>query len=374
MPSLRQKMRKPNPICGNFASSPLSAADAHALLLSRLSEPRFRALYIAVARLFANELVGQTALMRKAESLPGGGERNRIAREVSLVGKWAPTPGALHDRVTNISTAIAILLYHGGAMSSLSRPIVTSIAVSTEDAYVLRSFYQRWVLTPLRAVARVPEPLMAVRRWGDVSYKHVPSKCMHINGKHFIKHDTERFEGYLDSVAEGKAKISGATLLPHELLGKALAPLNLEYREGKPSKPSLGSVLRARIAKREAQVIDAQWDAIIAQLRGAGMLDNCLALCDVSGLDGRHLLALRAGDATHPAGLGALDDARAARQAALRERLRDVLVGSRARHDPGGRGAGGEGDGGQPVGRYHGPARGVRAPAAPAGSEAPRAA
>jgi len=168
-------------------------------------------------------------------------------------------------------------------MSSLSRPIVTSNAVSTEDPHVLRSFYQRWVLTPLRAAARVPEPLMAARRWGDVSYKHAPSKCIHINGKHFTKHDTEQFEAYLDSVAESKAKISGATLLPHELLGKALAPLNFEYRKGKPSKPSLGSALRARIPKREAQVIDAQWDAMIVLLRGAGTLDNFLALCDVSG-------------------------------------------------------------------------------------------
>ena len=262
-----------------------SAADAHALLLSRLGEPRFRALYIAVARLFADELVGQAALMRKAEALPDDDdeERKRIARGVSLVGKWAPTPSASHDRVTNISTAIAILLHHGGAMSSLSRQIVTSNAVSTGDAHVLRSFYQRWVLTPLRAAARVPEPLMTARRWGDVSYKHVPSKCMHINGKHFIRHDTERFEAYLDNVAEGKAKISGATLLPHELLAKALAPLNFEYREGKPSKPSVASALRARIAKREGQVIDAQWDAMIARLRGAGTLDNCLALCDVSG-------------------------------------------------------------------------------------------
>jgi len=64
-----------------------SAADAHTLLLSRLSEPHFRAVYIAVARLFANELVGQTARMREAEALPGGEERNPIPREVSLVGK-----------------------------------------------------------------------------------------------------------------------------------------------------------------------------------------------------------------------------------------------------------------------------------------------
>jgi Domain of unknown function (DUF2828) len=251
------------------------AADAYTLLLSKLSEPRFRALYVAVARLFADELVGQAALMRRVEALPDGEERNRILREVSLVGKWAPTPGASHDRVTNISTAIATLLHHRGAMSSLSRPVVTSDVMSATDAHVLRSFYQRWVLTPLRATARVPEPLMAARRWGDVSYKHVPSKCMNINSRHFIKHDTERFEAYLDSVAEGKAKISGATLLPHELLTKALLPRRFEHKEA--------PMLRARIAKREAQVVDAQWDTMIARLRDAGTLDNCLAVCDVSG-------------------------------------------------------------------------------------------
>src|SRR5260221_9397020 len=102
-------------------------------------------------------------------------------------------------------------------------------------------------------------------------------------GKHFIKHDMERSEAYLDSVAEGKAKISGATLLLHELLTKALGTLNFEYREGKPSKPSLASALHTPFAKREAQVIDAQWDVMIARLHGARMLDNCLTLCDVSG-------------------------------------------------------------------------------------------
>jgi Domain of unknown function (DUF2828) len=257
------------------------AADAHTLLLSKLSEPRFRALYIAVARLFSDKLVGQAALMRRAEALSDGEERKRILREVSLVGKWAPTPGASHDRVTNISTAIAILLHHRGAMSSVSRPIVISDAVATDDAHVLRSFFQRWVLTPLRATGRVPEPLMTARRWGDVSYKHVASKCMHINSKHFIKHDAERFEAYLDSVASGKAKISGATLLPHELLAKALTPRRVE--RNKKGKSSLASVLRAHIARREAQVVDAQWDAMIARLREAGTLDNCLAICDVSG-------------------------------------------------------------------------------------------
>jgi Domain of unknown function (DUF2828) len=258
------------------------AAGAHTVLLSKLSEPRFRALYITVARLFAGELVEQAALMRKAEALPDGQERKRILSKVSLVGKWAPTPGASHDRVTNISTALLILLHRGGVMSSLSRPIDTSVAVSEEDVHVLRSFYQRWVLTPLRAAAHVPEPLMASRRWGEVSYPRVPSKCMHINSKHFVKHDGERFDDYLDSIAEGKAKISGGTLLPHELLAKAIAHLRPQPG-GKGAKSSLAPAIRARIAKREAQVADAQWDAMIARLRSSGTLDNCLAICDVSG-------------------------------------------------------------------------------------------
>ncbi|KAH9975635.1 hypothetical protein BJV74DRAFT_967795 [Russula compacta] len=255
------------------------AGDSHERLLAKLSEPRFRALYVAVARLFANELVEQAALARRAEALSDGEERRRILSGVSLVGKWAPTPAASHDRVTNISTAIAVLLHHGGAMS-ISRPVVTSDAMSV---HVIRSFYQRWVLTPLRAATRVPEPLMAARRWGEVSYRHVASQCMHINSKHFIKHDTERFEAYLDSVADGKAKISGATLLPHELLRKAITPLSSRHQISRQSEFSVVTALHARIAKREAQVIDAQWDAMIARLRGAGTLDNCLAICDVSG-------------------------------------------------------------------------------------------
>ncbi|KAH9038364.1 hypothetical protein EDB85DRAFT_1860689 [Lactarius pseudohatsudake] len=251
-----------------------NAADSHRLLLSKLSERRFRALYVVVARLFSDELVEQASLMRKAEALADGDERDCILRKVSFVGKWAPTPSASHDRVTNISTAVAILLYRGGVMSSLSRPVDASAALSGDDVHVLRSFYQRWVLTPLRASSRVPEPLMAARRWGDVSYKNVPSKCMHINSKNFFKHDEQRFDAYLESVAEGKVQISGATLLPHELVAKAIAPT---------VHNSVPTGFRSRVARREAQVADAQWNTMLAKLREAGTLDNSLAVCDVSG-------------------------------------------------------------------------------------------
>ena len=258
-----------------------NAADTHRLLLSKLSEPRFRALYVAVARLFSDELVKQASLMRRAEALTDGAERDRILGKISFVGKWAPTPSSSHDKVTNISTAIAILLHRGGVMSSLSRPIDTSAAVSGDDVHVLRSFYQRWVLTPLRASSLIPEPLMSARRWGEVSYGRVPSKCMHINSKNFIKHDGQRFDAYLDSVTEGQVKISGATLLPHELVAKAIAPVMFEKMRSRNS--SVYNPFRAHVAKREAQVVEAQWNAMLARLREAGTLDNSLAICDVSG-------------------------------------------------------------------------------------------
>jgi hypothetical protein len=43
-----------------------NAAGAHKFLLSKLSEPQFRTLYVAVTRLFAGKLVEQAALMREA--------------------------------------------------------------------------------------------------------------------------------------------------------------------------------------------------------------------------------------------------------------------------------------------------------------------
>ena len=261
-----------------------NAADMHQLLLSRLSsEPRFRALYVAVARLLSDQLVEQASLMRKAEAITDAEERDRVLRNVSFVGKWAPTPAASHDKVTNISTAVAILLHRSGAMSSLSRPIDTSVAVTADDAHVLRSFFQRWVLTPLRAASHIPEPLMSTRRWGNISYKHVPSKCMHINSKNFLKHDEQRFDAYLESVVGGEAQFSGATLFPHELVAKAIVPTNFDTTWGSSAKSSVLSIFRERLAKRESQVVDAQWNAMLARLREAGTLDNTLAICDVSG-------------------------------------------------------------------------------------------
>ena len=69
-------------------------------------------------------------------------------------------------------------------------------------------------------------------------------------------------------VAAGKRSISGATLLPHSLLGEVL---NLRDVESDPA------------AKADQQVIEAQWKTMVKKLKESGTLDNSMAVCDVSG-------------------------------------------------------------------------------------------
>lgn len=71
-------------------------------------------------------------------------------------------------------------------------------------------------------------------------------------------------------MATGKRVISGATLLPHTLLKEAL---NIFYptKEGDPA------------VEAALKVIEAQWKTMVDKLRESGSLDNCLAVCDVSG-------------------------------------------------------------------------------------------
>jgi hypothetical protein len=73
-------------------------------------------------------------------------------------------------------------------------------------------------------------------------------------------------------VAAGKRSISGATLLPHTLLMEAIS-----------------SEVQSRGADK--MVIEGQWKTMVDKLKQSGALDNCLAVCDVSGSMGslRHI-------------------------------------------------------------------------------------
>ena len=248
-------------------------------LVGKLAQPKYRALYIAVSRLFAERLGEDIRILDEINGLAPGVDRIPYFKKISLAGKWAPTPRGSHDRVTNISTAISLLLHHNKTPDGFPSALQTPLEPKAE-AVILRSFLQRWILKPLRQASLCPEPLMSANRWTEIRYNRVASICMKNNTEHFFKHDPEGFQKYLISVESGKKTISGATLLPHELVAEA-------YSYGADSDhsskyPQLAE-FRKSLAETKLRVVEAQWKTLIKNLQDSGSIENSLAICDVSG-------------------------------------------------------------------------------------------
>lgn len=126
--------------------------------MRKLTDPRYRALYIAVARLFSDQLTRDIKVLDEIDRLqPSGNDRLALLKKISLAGKWAPSPNLSHDRVTNISTAISEFMYSSRCMKSYPAALNKPLADEERPA-ILRSYYQRWDLTELRAVSKCIEP------------------------------------------------------------------------------------------------------------------------------------------------------------------------------------------------------------------------
>ncbi|QRV87398.1 hypothetical protein RhiJN_15416 [Ceratobasidium sp. AG-Ba] len=253
-----------------------------ALLKEKLEHDKtFLALYATVAQIFADALANDVALLKKIEA-SSDEEAFRLKFELTSASKWAPSLEGFHDRTTNIATAIALVMHARGHMPDLSLSL--SGELTQENAQTLRGYYRRWIISPLRRFTDVTEVKMAGNNWDKIDYRHVPSECMKNNKGHFFKHDEKRLTDYLADVATGKSKISGATLLPHDLLIEAL-----KATQAAPSgdKHTPEAAVKAEIARRlgesNKQIIEAQWNSLLDRMRESGALDNSLALVDVSG-------------------------------------------------------------------------------------------
>ncbi|KAF7320861.1 hypothetical protein HMN09_00172700 [Mycena chlorophos] len=251
------------------------------------SDPKFRALYIGVARLFADRLVEDLRLLLESETATDADLRTALLRQISLAPKWAPTLRGAHDRVTNISSAVARLIYHArDRLPGYSFPSALQSYERLDDAEptdILRSFYRRWFLTPLRAATKVTERLMSANQWKQITYSRVSSVCMRNNKDHFFQHDPEGFQKYLLSVEKGQRTIAGATLLPHELVME-VSNLAAELRtSGHMTKYPEIQKRRQERTDMELRIAEAQWNTLVNNLRESGRIENSLAVCDVSG-------------------------------------------------------------------------------------------
>jgi len=199
------------------------------------SDPLFRALLHKVAALFAAQI--QADLVAMADPALG----------VSLCAKWAPYPYHGYDRRTLLAELIARELF--------PRSLEEYAGIEERDyAYRVRERY-RHVLTRLREHKRVPERLLNAGRVQEISYTTVPGACLARNAKKFMQLDKDRFLRFLGSK---QGKKCGA-LQPHELVNKVESTLGFE-----------------------AILAYEQWNALVAQTKAAG-IQNCIAVCDVSG-------------------------------------------------------------------------------------------
>ncbi|CAL5083865.1 unnamed protein product [Urochloa decumbens] len=202
----------------------------------------YRFLFDCVAHFFADLLASDL------EQLAPGGNK----RKIGLAAKWCPTPGSSFDRTTLLCEAIARRLF--------PRDSSPDYAHLSEEHYAYRALHRlrREVLVPLRKVLELPEVYMSAQRWSELPYTRVASVAMRRYKSLFKKHDEARFGKYLEDVEAGKAKIAAGALLPHE-------------------------IAHAAFAGEADDVSDLQWRRMVEDLRKKGSLNNCIAVCDVSG-------------------------------------------------------------------------------------------
>ncbi|KAL5608353.1 hypothetical protein FOBRF1_008850 [Fusarium oxysporum] len=227
------------------------------------TDPVYRALHLTIARLFAEQL------KKDIQALRGD---DKAKRSISLCGKWAPSPDHFHDRHTFIVSTIAEIMY---PRASIYHPMLSPRDDHEKYLRFAREQYRKDT-SALRKQLEIVERDISVKKYENIKYDRVPSLAMNQYSKLFIENDAERFGKYLDKVAEGKANISGATLLPSTLIQKV-------RMGGSSDRSGANKLLDQKVAEIEAKVLDGQWNTLVKRIKDSGTMDSCIAVCDVSG-------------------------------------------------------------------------------------------
>ncbi|KAH7312469.1 hypothetical protein B0I35DRAFT_437090 [Stachybotrys elegans] len=236
----------------------------HKAVINALNnDPVYLALHLTVARIFADQLDADLRALRGTDA--------QAKRSITLCGKWAPTHDHFHDQHTYIVSSIAEIMYPRDTFDTLD-------PAESRETYLrhAREKY-RQDTSALRKHLEVVERNITAQAFADIKYDRVPSIAMRNYSKLFMEKDMDRFDKYLDKVVEGKANISGATLLPSTLI-LAASKAGLTSTAG-----SLSSMIEAKKAQMEQKVIDGQWKTLVQRIKDSGTLSSSMAICDVSG-------------------------------------------------------------------------------------------
>ncbi|KAI0554618.1 hypothetical protein F4679DRAFT_579645 [Xylaria curta] len=223
------------------------------------SDPIYRGLQLTIARLFAEQLKTDLSLLR--------GDDQAAKKDISLCGKWAPSHDRFHDKHTFIVSNIAEMLHPMAEVTAIHGPIDRELFLRHS-----RELYRRDI-SALRAHLDVVERKLSAKTYDKILYDRVPSVAMNNYSKIFAEKDTDRFEEYLNGVAEGKMRISGATLMPSTLIKQARDSHNSGAR----------ATVGAKMKELAGKVADGQWKTLVQRIKDSGTLESSIAVCDVSG-------------------------------------------------------------------------------------------
>ncbi|KAK3938193.1 hypothetical protein QBC46DRAFT_390815 [Diplogelasinospora grovesii] len=239
------------------------------------TKPTHQSLHLVVARLFAEQLKTDLALLKVEDA--------KAKRNVTFCAKWAPSTDRFHDKHTFVVSSIAEILY--------PEKLFASDLKKTGDAEADRTLYLRYAreayrkdIAALRKHLEIVERDITAKTFDKIKYDRVPSIAMNKYSTLFATKDTDRFEEYIDKVADGKKRISGATLLPSTLIKAVREDWRPhQSREATGKKRTAQQMIEERLAAIDVKVVDGQWKTLVQRIKDSGTMDSSIAVCDVSG-------------------------------------------------------------------------------------------
>jgi hypothetical protein len=125
------------------------------------------------------------------------------------------------------------------------------------------SEYRVYFTSPLRDYLKIVERLMCAKSWDEIEFGRVPSIAMNRLKKVFERHEPERWKEYLEKLKEGKEKVQGKQLYPHEIVSQMMDKNNSD----------------------NSIILEKQWEQQLEKLtpETISQLQKTLVISDVSG-------------------------------------------------------------------------------------------
>lgn len=175
---------------------------------------------------------------------------------ISLCAKWMPSENNHYDKKLNCVRQIVDEIY------KLDEKKLKK-SYSDKELKNKLKIYREYYLSPLRKKINIIESLMCKNKWTEIEYEKVPGIASKKLKNAFIKHDSERYNKYLQNVISGKSKINVTGILPHELVNYYLNSDNNDIEVN--------------------DTIEAQWKTIVEDIKKNGIFDKLIPIVDVSG-------------------------------------------------------------------------------------------